>query len=142
MGEKQVPMKVENIQDNGDTVAIIFYNRPIDPGVRFYTDDQSTLQVGKQLRLKGEQIKPHRHMPVKIQREETLQEVLYIEKGRVRINFYNDRWTEIDSKVLNEGDIILLIKGGHGFEFLEETVMVEVKQGPYSPSVTARRESE
>jgi hypothetical protein len=135
-------MKIQNIQDNGDTVAIVFYSSPIEQGVHFYTKDESTLQVGKQLRFKGERISPHRHLPVKVQREEPLQEVLYIEKGKVEINFYNDRWTEIDSKVLKEGDIILLIKGGHGFEFLEETVMVEIKQGPYNPSATTRKKTE
>lgn len=133
-------MKIENILDNGEIVAIIFYNRPIDPGVHFYTKNESTLQVGKQFRLKGEQIKPHQHLPVKMQKKETLQEVLYIEKGRVKINFYNDHWEEIDSKILSQGDMILLIKGGHGFEMLEETVMIEVKQGPYNPAATVRRE--
>lgn len=132
-------MKVEHIQQEGDTVAIIFYNRPIDPGVHFYSENESSLQVGKQLRLKGEKIKPHRHLPVKIQREETLKEVLYIEKGKVKINFCNDRWEEVDSRILNQGDMILLIKGGHGFEMLEETVMIEVKQGPYNPSATVKR---
>ena len=133
-------MKVEHIQHNGDTIAMIFYNRPIDPGVHFYAGNESTLQVGKQLRLKGEQIKPHRHMLVKIQREETLKEVLYIENGRVKINFYNDRWEEIDSRILNQGDMILLIGGGHGFEMLEETVMVEIKEGPYNPASTQKRD--
>ena len=133
-------MKVEPIQDNSETMAIIFYNRPIDPGVHFFIDNQSSLQVGKQLRLKGEEIKPHRHLPVKIEREKTLKEVLYIERGKIRINFYNDRWEEIDSRILNQGDIVLLIAGGHGFEMLEETVMVEVKEGPYNPASTQKRD--
>lgn len=133
-------MKAEHIQHKGEMIAIIFYYQPITPGVHFYVENDRSLQVGKQLRSKGEQIKPHRHLPVKMQKEETLQEVLYIEKGRVRINFYNDRWEEIDSKILSQGDMILLIKGGHGFEMLEETVMIEVKQGPYNPAATIRRE--
>lgn len=133
-------MRVENITSDGIVVAKIFYNQPISPGVHFYVEDENSLQVGKQLRLKGEQIKPHRHLPVKIQREETLQEVLYIEKGRVRIDFYNDRWEEIDSRILNQGDMILLIRGGHGFEMLEETVMVEIKEGPYNPASTQKRD--
>lgn len=133
-------MKTEHIQHKGDTIAMIFYNRPIDPGVHFYVENDSSLQVGKQLRFKGEQIKPHRHLAVKTQRDETLKEVLYIEKGKVKINFYNDRWEEIDSKILNQGDMILLIKGGHGFEMLKETVMVEVKEGPYNPASTQKRE--
>lgn len=133
-------MKVENITSNGITVAKIFYSQPIAPGVHFYAENESSLQVGKQLRLKGEQIKPHRHLPVRIQREGTLQEVLYIEKGKVKINFYNDRWEETDSRILNQGDMILLIRGGHGFEMLEETVMVEIKEGPYNPASTQKRD--
>ena len=133
-------MKVENITSNGTIVAKIFYHQPIAPGVHFYVENESALQLGKQLRLKGEKIKPHRHLPVKTQREETLKEVLYIEKGKVKINFYNDRWEEIDSRILNQGDMILLIRGGHGFEMLEETVMVEVKEGPYNPASTQKRD--
>ena len=36
------------------------------------------------------------------------------------------------SEILNEGDFIILINGGHGFKMLEETEIIEVKQGPYS----------
>lgn len=133
-------MKIEHIQYNGDTAAIVFYNRPIDPGVHFYVDNNSTLQVGKQLRLKGEMINPHRHLPVKIKREETLKEVLYIEKGKVKISFYNDAWEEIDSRTLSQGDMVLLVKGSHGFEMLEETVMIEIKEGPYNPASTQRKD--
>lgn len=120
-------------------MAIIFYNRSIDPGVHFYVENESSLQVGKQLRLKGERISPHRHMPIKTQREETLKEVLYIEKGKVKINFYDNRWEEIDSRILNQGDMILLIRGGHGFEMLEETVLIEIKEGPYNPAGTQKQ---
>lgn len=133
-------MKVEHIQYRGDIIAIIFYNGPIDPGVHFYAENESTLQVGKHLRLKGEQIKPHRHLAVRMHRDEPLKEVLYIEKGKVKVNFYNDRWEEVDSRVLKRGDIILLISGGHGFEMLEESVMLEVKEGPYNPASTQRKD--
>lgn len=133
-------MKVEHIQHNGETVAIIFYHQPITPGVHFYVKNNSSLQVGKQLRLKGEEINPHRHLPVNIQKDETLKEVLYIERGKVKINFYNDQWEKSDSRILNRGDMILLIKGGHGFEMLKETMMVEIKEGPYNPASTQKRD--
>ncbi len=133
-------MKVEHIQYNGDTFAIIFYNRPIDPGVHFFTDNHSSLQVGKQRRIKGEIIKPHKHVAVKVERVETLQEVLYIEKGKVKITFYDDGRKPLENRVLGQGDMTLLIKGGHGFEFLEETEMIEIKQGPYDPKSTERLE--
>ena len=135
-------MKAERIQHHKDTIAVVICNHPIEPGVHFYSKNEDTLQVGRQLRAKGEKTKPHRHLPVKIEREEMLQEVLYIEKGKVKVIFYDDQWKEIDSRIMNGGDMILLIKGGHSFEFLEETEMVEIKQGPYDSSATMKMESD
>jgi len=131
-------MKVEHIQHNGESLATIFYNRLIDPGVHFFTDNNSSLQVGKQRRAKGEMIKPHKHVAVKVKRTETLKEVLYIEKGKVQISFYDDKNKHLENRILGQGDMILLCKGGHGFMFLEETQMLEIKQGPYDPKSTAR----
>lgn len=134
-------MRVENVTHNNIVLANIFYNQPIETGVHFYVENENTLQVGKQRRIKGAIINPHKHIPVKVERNETLQEVLYIEKGKVKITFYTDQWEAVDSRVLSKGDMILLIKGGHGFEFLEETEMIEVKQGPYNAAATQRMEN-
>jgi hypothetical protein len=59
-------------------------------------------------------------------------EVLFIRHGRVKIDFFTDHQIYIESRVLETGDVILLSEGGHGFEILEETEMIEVKQGPYA----------
>jgi len=134
-------LNVEEILYKNELLAIVFHKKTIDSGVHFYVENERSLQVGKQRRVKGEVIKPHRHIKVKVAREETLQEVLYIEKGKVKITFYTDQWEEIDSRILNVGDMILLIKGGHGFEMLEETEMIEIKQGPYDPEATKRMEN-
>ena len=37
----------------------------------------------------------------------------------------------VESKVLEKNDIILLASGGHGFKMLENSEIIEVKQGPY-----------
>ena len=52
--------------------------------------------------------------------------------GKMKVSFYNDFSQKIDETVLTDGDLIVLLSGGHGFEFLEKTKMIEVKQGPYS----------
>lgn len=126
-------MRVENIYHEHQLLAIVFYHQDILPGVHFYTPDSISLQVGNQLRKKGEMIKPHRHIPVQVDKKDNLQEVLYIESGKMKVNFYADEGQVVASKILNPRDMILLIAGGHGFEFLEETRMIEVKQGPYNP---------
>ena len=40
--------------------------------------------------------------------------------------------TVTTNRILQTGDVILLASGGHGFTMLEETEMIEVKQGPYA----------
>ena len=59
-------------------------------------------------------------------------EVLLIEKGKVKIKFFDNNSSDIKKdKILNEGDIIILFQGGHGFKILEKTQIIEIKQGPY-----------
>jgi mannose-6-phosphate isomerase-like protein (cupin superfamily) len=81
-------------------------------------------------RPKGYVIPPHRHTIS--ERKVTLtQEVLFVKSGKVRVDFYTDYKEYIKSVILESGDVILLASGGHGFEMLEPTEIIEVKQGPY-----------
>ena len=59
------------------------------------------------------------------------QETLFIKKGKVKINFYDESKNFLEYRILNKGDVILLVSGGHDFLMLEDTEMIEVKQGPY-----------
>ena len=40
--------------------------------------------------------------------------------------------TLIATRELATGDVMLMVGGGHGFRMLEDTVLLEVKQGPYT----------
>ena len=51
-----------------------------------------------------------------------------IKSGKVRVDFYDDAQNYLESRVLEAGDVILLAYGGHGFEMLEPTEMIEVSQ--------------
>jgi hypothetical protein len=88
------------------------------------------MQVGHMLRPKGYLIRPHVHVPVPRTVSYT-QEVLFIKRGRVRVDFYDEQQQYLDSRDLTAGDVILLARGGHGFHMLEDCEIVEVKQGPY-----------
>ena len=99
-------------------------------GIKFFTDDLSSQQLGYMNREKGYSIPPHCHNLVKREVHYT-QEVLFIKSGRVRVDFYSDLQEYIESRILEKGDVILLANGGHGFKMLERSEMIEVKQGPY-----------
>jgi len=99
-------------------------------GIEFFTDDQSSQQLGYMKREKNYDIIPHRHNLVSRDVRHT-QEVLFIKSGKVRVDFYDNDEDYLFSKILNPLDTILLCDGGHGFHFIEESEMIEVKQGPY-----------
>lgn len=102
-----------------------------DGGIEFFTPSDFSQQLGYMHRPAGYVIAPHTHNEVL--REVTLtNEVLFIRSGRVRVDLYDEEHRHVDSRVLTTGDIVLLARGGHGFEMLEPTEIVEVKQGPYS----------
>ena len=82
-------------------------------------------------RPQGYVIPPHVHNPVAREVHYT-KEVLFIKSGRVRVDFYDDDQNYLESRILVRGDVLLLAYGGHGFEMLEPTEMIEVKQGPYA----------
>ena len=78
----------------------------------------------------GKSIIPHVHNLV-MRHVDFTQEVLFLRKGRLRVDFFDDSRVYLESYVLGAGDVILLVSGGHGFEVLEDVEMFEVKQGPY-----------
>ena len=75
-------------------------------------------------------IQPHAHK-VRPREVTVTQEVLVLRKGKLRVDFYDDDETYLESRILEQGDTILLVSGGHGFEVLEDVDIIEVKTGPY-----------
>lgn len=123
-------MTVETVRHEDRTLAIILRNAHSGEGIQFFTPPEYSQQLGYMKRPVGYRIQPHVHLQV--ERKSTLtQEVLFVKKGRVRVNFYDNVDTKIAERELATGDVILLSEGGHGFEMLEETELIEVKQGPY-----------
>lgn len=126
-------MSVEKIKNKHQTFAIIIRSKTAPAAIKFFTPDDFSLQMGKHHHPKGKKILPHKHCPVMIKRKASLHEVLYIEHGQVKATFYDEKDKKIASKILQAGDMALLMEGGHGFEFLKPTKMIEIKQGPYMP---------
>jgi len=121
---------IENITDRDRLLSIIISRHFCQPGIHFFTPDELSQQLAYMHHPEGKVIQPHVHNPVPRKVTYT-QEVLFIKKGKLRVDFYNDQQQYLDSRILESGDVILLITGGHGFEVLEEVEMIEVKQGPY-----------
>lgn len=121
---------IYEITDDARHLAIVVSHRFQQRGIHFFTPDDYSQQLAFMRHPTGLIIEPHVHNPVPREVHYT-QEVLFIRKGRLRVDFYSEQREYLESMILEAGDTILLIAGGHGFEVLEEIEMLEVKQGPY-----------
>lgn len=120
----------EIIKENDLVYGIIIRSDYRSDGIKFFTTNDFSQQLGYMKRADGYQIQPHRHNLVE-RKVLMTQEVLFIKSGKVRVDFYDDAQNYLNSRILCKGDVILLAAGGHGFEILEESEIIEVKQGPY-----------
>jgi hypothetical protein len=121
---------IEEICDGQAVMALILRRDYKAEGIKFLTPDSYSQQLGYMNRPQGYVIKPHVHK-LALREVHYTNEVLIIKCGKVRVDFYGTDQQYRESRVLETGDIILLIVGGHGFEMLEASEIVEVKQGPY-----------
>ena len=122
---------IETLKSGDQLLAVIVSGRFREPGIHFFTPNDLSQQLAYMRHPAGKVIDPHVHNPVSRSVHYT-QEVLLIKRGKLRVDFYDDSQCYLESRILEEGDVILLATGGHGFEVLEEVEMVEVKQGPYA----------
>ncbi len=122
---------IDTITKDNQLLAIIISHTFSEPGIHFFTPGELSQQLAYMHHPAGKEIPPHVHNPVPREVHFT-QEVLFIKKGKLRVDFYDDDRVYLESRTLVAGDTILLATGGHGFEVLEELEMIEVKQGPYA----------
>lgn len=129
---------IKFIKKKDKLLAIVVTSGYTCEGVNFLTPNEYSQQVAYMNHPAGKKIDAHIHNLV--HRNVVLtQEVLFIKKGKLRVDFYDDYEDYQESIILGMGDAILLVSGGHGFTILEEVEMIEVKQGPYSGDMDKKR---
>lgn len=126
-----------SISHNGETYALLFKKIEVPEGIRFLTESKDEFQVGAMERPKGYIVPPHSH-PRGERVMQGFSEFLYIEKGSIKVAVFDDEWDELKTEVLNPGDFLLFMRGGHSIEVLEDCRMIEVKQGPYVDEFTKK----
>lgn len=125
---------------NGENILAIIIRTSFKPSdsIHFFTPHEFSQQLAYMMHPAGKKIQAHIHNPVAREVFYT-QEVLVIKKGRLRVDLYNESRAYQESKVLEQGDVILLASGGHGFEVLAAVEMLEIKQGPYAGDLDKTR---
>ncbi|PIS09481.1 hypothetical protein COT75_01270 [Candidatus Beckwithbacteria bacterium CG10_big_fil_rev_8_21_14_0_10_34_10] len=121
---------LETIKDKSKTIAVVIRKNIKVKGLKFFSSPNYPFQIGFHNREKNTVLKAHFHPGhnffIKLS-----QEVLFILKGKIRVDLYNSKKKFLKSKILKGGDSIFFVAGGHGVKFLEKTKIYEVKQGPY-----------
>ena len=122
---------IETIVDGLEPIALIIRATFDVDGLHFFTPYSFSQQVAYMRHPRDKVIDAHVHNLVARQVLYT-QEVLLVRKGSVEVSLYNSARDFLTSRILSAGDLILLCGGGHGLRMLEETSMIEIKQGPYA----------
>ncbi|MDC4205847.1 MAG: hypothetical protein MPW14_00040 [Candidatus Manganitrophus sp.] len=108
-------------------------------GLKFFSPDADYAQVGTWNYPAGKELLAHAHNEVKRDFLWT-QEVLYIRKGRIRADIYDSSDIKVTEIFAEEGDVLVLLRGGHGYHILEDdTQVLEIKNGPYVGADLDRR---
>ena len=123
-------LSVKHIKDKDKVLAIVVKGEFKGDSIHFFSEKEYSQQLGYMKRPLGYKIPNHIHKPNE-RKIFLTQEVLFIKSGMILVEIYNREKVHIQSVVLVGGDIIHLIDGGHGIQFLQESEILEVKQGPY-----------
>jgi hypothetical protein len=124
-------MKIEKIVDEGLTLAIVIRGSDWEPGLNFPSSDDDYQQIGLWQYNKGTKLSQHIHL-TNPRNVSCTQEVVFIKQGRIRANVYTEKRVFLKSIELQSGDLMVMLKGGHGYDILEDdTQVLEVKNGPF-----------
>ncbi len=122
-------MSIEIIRSGALQLAIILRADTAEAGTRFYTQTDAPLQLGTIRRPAGHTIAAHSHN-LGVRTITETHEMIHVQSGTLRVNLFSGS-EQVAARDLGRGDTILLTGGAHGFEFVTECQLIEIKQGPY-----------
>ena len=125
-----MPPSFETVSFNGAVLGYILRAGWTPEQTTFLTPDELPFQLGCIVYLRDSTIAPHVHKPIQRSIIGT-PEALWVKQGRCMVDFYNDQRDLVASREIGRDDFLLIVSGGHGFRMLEDTVLLEIKQGPY-----------
>lgn len=134
---------MQEIKENEIVLARLMKSEEIwKSGLSFFSQDEDFIQVGSWGYDKEKYLLPHIHNEVPRQCLWT-QEVIFVKKGKIRAHIFGTKENKITDLDVSEGDVIILLRGGHGYTILEDgTQVLEIKNGPYVGADRDRRRFE
>ncbi len=100
-------------------------------GLSFFSNDQEYIQVGTWCYDRGKQLQNHIHNEFSRSALRT-HETVYMVSGSMKVNLYTLEKVFIESFEVKQGETLILLDSGHGYEILEDgTKVLEIKNGPF-----------
>jgi mannose-6-phosphate isomerase-like protein (cupin superfamily) len=125
---------MENVElitsNNGQALCYVIRGNTKPDNTTFITPPDAKQQVGFIVYPKGGVIARHIHRPLE-RHIIGMAEVLVVRSGHCQIEVYDEQESLVTVRDLFQNDVVLMVGGGHGFKILEDTVLLEIKQGPY-----------
>jgi hypothetical protein len=133
-------VKIEEVNEGGMVLARYIPGAIAwAEGLNFFSKESEYIQAGSWGYRSGKELLPHIHNNVQRTISHT-QELIFVKQGKVEATIYDRKESEVAKIVLVDGDILILLNGGHGYKILEDgTQVLEVKNGPYPGAESDRR---
>ena len=122
---------IETITHSGRLLCYLITADHTVSKTEFVTPEEANFQVGFISYPAGSEIPRHVHKPLDRALIGT-SEVLFIRKGTCEIDIYTTEKELVTTRTLHCGDMVVLLDCGHGFRLQEDTIIMEIKQGPYT----------
>lgn len=122
---------VETIEWDGRPLAFVLRAGDEPDATAWITPPELELQLGQVVGRAGDEVTRHAHRPVERRLTRTA-EVVVVQQGRCLLDLYAPDHELVATRELVAGDAVLLVAGGHGFRMLDDTRLLDVKQGPYA----------
>lgn len=124
-------MSIEFFGGSDSPTAILIRRNARVEGIKFFSPSDYPQQLGLMTRPRGYIVPAHKHNQVARTISET-QEVLLLRSGKCKVSLLSDQLEVLNEIIIEPGDVIFLAHGAHRIEMLEESELLEVKQGPYA----------
>lgn len=116
---------------SGEVLHLVFRKADFKNGRVDIINPDNFLQCSALSFEEGKTFKPHKHNYRKNNRDIIAQESWIVISGSVMCVFYDIDDTIIETVRLEAGDASFTLKGGHTFRILEDSLIYEMKTGPY-----------
>ncbi len=126
---------MEEIIYKNKLVGIVIRSNP--QGTVPHTKINEPLQLITLKHKKGYCMRPRVHIPTKRVVYDT-HKTIFVKRGRVKVDLFGkegEKYVKFKSITIKSGNIFLLINGGAGFKLLEDSELIEHKNGPFTEKV-------